>query len=363
MRVSIVAAGPAAEQGTLLVKGDGLPGEAAGRDGGQGPGGVGQDDLAGAGDAEELPQDGQPPLARLGHGGQERLDVVHAGQRPVLLVPRAGQEPGQVADGGQGGLDGVVGAGPGPGAAGPLPGGEHVLAEHVYGRAQRGRDSAEAALAPPGGEPLGLVGGQRQALLGEVVFQGPGQGAHRAARPAGAFEQVLGVIRVLAAEQPAQFGDHRAGAGRRVPGGQVHDEAIEPAGRVGEPGGQVSGLDERPLGTALPARRAQPQPFMPPDLPALRARPGRILALTGPGAGAAPAGVLPQIPRPAAPRAEPPRRGLPGLAPAVPAQGVLLAADRMPALGTGPRAQHAPPGIGLKDPLLPAPEAQRVRGR
>jgi hypothetical protein len=47
VRMGIGTGGPAAEQGALLVKGDGLPGEAAGGGGGQGPGGVGQDDLAG----------------------------------------------------------------------------------------------------------------------------------------------------------------------------------------------------------------------------------------------------------------------------------------------------------------------------
>lgn len=160
---------------------------------------------------------------------------------------------------------------------------------------------------------------------------------------------------MLVTEQSAKLGDHRAGPGWPVPGGQVSDEAVQPAWRVGEPGGQVSGLDERPFGTALPARRAQPQSFMPFDLPALRASPGRVFGLAGPGARPAPAGVLPQIPWSAAPRAGPLGCRLPGLAPAVPAQGVLLAADRMPALRADPRAQHAPPGTGLKDPLLPAP--------
>lgn len=113
----------------------------------------------------------------------------------------------------------MVGAGPGAGTAGPLPGGEHVLAEPGGGRAQECRDGIEAALPPPGGEPFGLVGGQCQALLGEVVLQGAGQEAHRPARPAGAFQQGLGMIGVLVFEQPAKFGDHRAGAGRPVPGG------------------------------------------------------------------------------------------------------------------------------------------------
>ena len=254
VRVGIGAGGPAAEQGALLVQGDGLAGEAPGRGGGQVPGGVGQDDFLGAGVAEELPQHGQPSFARLGQRGQECLDVVHVRERPVLLAPPAGQEYREVAHDGQGGLDGVIGAGPGAGAAGPLPGGEHVLAEPGYCRAQRSRDGAEAALAPPGGEPFSLVGGQCQALGGEVVLQRAGQGAHRAARPAGAFEQVLRVVGVLVVEQAAKFGDHRAGAGRPVSGGQVGDEAVQPARRVGEPGGQVRGLHVGPFGAALPAR-------------------------------------------------------------------------------------------------------------
>ena len=199
----------------------------------------------------------------------------------------------------------MIGAGFGAGAAGPLPGGEHVLAEPVRCGAQRSRDSIQAALAPPGGKPVGLVGGQRKALGGEVVLQSAGQGAHRPAGPAGAVQQVLRMIRVLVLEQPAKLGDHRAGAGWAVPGGQLRDEPVQPARRRGEPGGQASGLDEGPLRAALPARRAQPQPFMPFDLPALRAFPGRIFGLAGPGAGPAPASIFPQISRAAAPRAGP----------------------------------------------------------
>ena len=170
------------------------------------------------------------------------------------------------------------------------------------------------------------------------------------------------MIGVLAVQQPAKFGDHRAGAGGPVPGGQVRDEAVQPAGRTGEPGGQVSGLDEGPFGAALPARRAQPQRLMPFDLPALRAFPRRIFGAAGPGARAAPAGVLPQIPRAPASRAGPLGCRLPGLAPAVPAQGGVAAADGVPALRAGTRAQHAPARVALQDSLLPAPGARRPGG-
>ncbi len=170
------------------------------------------------------------------------------------------------------------------------------------------------------------------------------------------------MIKVPVFEQPAKFCDHRAGSGWPVHGGHVDDEAVQPAGRIGEPGSQVRGADEGPLGAALPACRAQPQCLMPFDLPALHAGPGRVLGLAGPGADAAPAGVLTQIPRTAAPRAGPLGGLLPGLAPTVPAQGGILTADRVAALHTGPRAQHTPAGALLQDPLLAAARARRPGG-
>jgi hypothetical protein len=104
VRVSVLAGRPAAEQLTLLVQRDGAAGEPAGLAGGQFPGGVGEDDLAVAGEAEELPQRGQPPLAAAGQGAEEGLDVAHVGQRPVVLAAVV-EEDGEVAGGGQGGLD------------------------------------------------------------------------------------------------------------------------------------------------------------------------------------------------------------------------------------------------------------------
>ncbi len=157
--MGIATGGPASEQVALLAEDQGLAGEAPGRGGGQPVGGVGQDDLAGAGEAEELPQHGQPSFAVFRQRGEKRLDVVHVGERPVQFAALVCEEPGEVTDGGQGGLDGVIGAGLGAGAAGALPGGEHVTAESAGCRTQRGRDSVDAPLAPPGGEPLGLVSG------------------------------------------------------------------------------------------------------------------------------------------------------------------------------------------------------------
>src|SRR6266516_2141269 len=130
------------------------------------------------------------------------------------------------------------------------------------------------------------------------------------------------MIRVLVGEQAPQGGNHAAGASRAVPRGQ--------------PGGAVRGLDERAIGAALPARRAQPQGLVAFDLPAPGAGPGRVFGLAGPGAGAAPAGILPQIARPPAARAWPLSGALPGPAPAIPAHGGVFPADPASALRAGP---------------------------
>src|SRR5260370_493730 len=100
----------------------------------------------------------------------------------------------------------------------------------------------------------------------------------------------------------------------------------------------------------------------PSALPAWRAFSRRAFGLAGPGARAAPAGACPQIPRAPASWAGPPGRGLPGLAPAVPAQGDVPGTDRVPVLGAGARAQHAPARVVLQDTLLPAPGARCPRG-
>ena len=242
------------------------------------------------------------------------------------------------------------------------PGGEHRAGEPVHGRAQRPGNGVDAALPPPGGQLLGVVGGQGEAVRGEEGLQAAGQRAHRPAGPAGALDQRLRVSGLpVLVEQPAKGGDQLAGPGRRVGPGQVGDEPVQPVRRAGQPGRQARAGGEGPVRAALEAGRAHPQPRMPPDLPALRAFAGRVFLLAGPGARAAPAGRFPQIPGAAAPRAGPLGCGLPGLAPAVPAQGVLGAADRVPALAAAPGAQDAPAGLVLQDPLLPAARALRLR--
>jgi hypothetical protein len=60
MRVSVTARRPAAVQLALLVQEEGLAGDSRAVR----PRGAGEDDLAAAGEAEELPQHGQPPLPR-----------------------------------------------------------------------------------------------------------------------------------------------------------------------------------------------------------------------------------------------------------------------------------------------------------
>src|SRR6266496_3824112 len=120
-----------------------------------------------SGEAEELPQHGQPSLAAVGQGGQERLDVTHVHQRPVQLAAHRGQEAGEVAQGGQGRLDGAVGAWAGAGPAGTLTCPQHPRSERRDRRAERVGSGVDAALAASGGQPGGLVGGHRQPLAGE----------------------------------------------------------------------------------------------------------------------------------------------------------------------------------------------------
>lgn len=71
VRVDVLVGGPAPEEGPLLVQGESPAAEAAGHLRGQGASRVDQHNVLRAGEAEELPQHGQPPLAALGPGGQE----------------------------------------------------------------------------------------------------------------------------------------------------------------------------------------------------------------------------------------------------------------------------------------------------
>nr|WP_246460847.1 hypothetical protein [Streptomyces himalayensis] len=111
VRVDVVVGSPAAEELALLVEGEGAAAEAARLLRGQGAGRVDERDVLRAGEAEELPQHDQPPLAGLGQGGQEGFDVVDVDQGPVVLAAVLGEEAGEVAQEGQGGFQGVVAAG------------------------------------------------------------------------------------------------------------------------------------------------------------------------------------------------------------------------------------------------------------
>jgi hypothetical protein len=215
---------------------------------------VGEHDLLGPGEPEELAEHRQPVLAALGQGGQERFDVVHAGQRPVAFAEIAVHEPAEVADGCQRGLDRLVCPGPGACPQGAFPGPEHERRERFGGRAQRPGDGVDAAPAPSGGEPFVLVGRQRQAPGGEQALQRPGEGTHRTPGAAGTFQDGLRVVRVLVFQQPPQHGDHGAGAGGAVPGREMGDEIAQPVRRVRQPGGEVRALDERAVRVTLPAR-------------------------------------------------------------------------------------------------------------
>jgi hypothetical protein len=86
VRVSVRAGRPAAEQFALPFQQDGLAGEPGRLPGGQSAGRVDEHDLLGPGEAEELAEHRQTALAGLGQSDQERLDVLHAGQRPVTFT-------------------------------------------------------------------------------------------------------------------------------------------------------------------------------------------------------------------------------------------------------------------------------------
>ncbi|MGW4205677.1 hypothetical protein [Streptomyces sp. NPDC004726] len=141
-------------------------------------GGVDEYDLAGSSEAEVLPQHGQPAPAGFGHGRQECLDVVDIGQRPVLLLAGAGQEAGEVADDGQGRVDGAVGARHRAGPPGPLTCSQQGLGKRLYLGSKRERGGLDAALAATGCESFGVVGGKGEVSLGEEVLKRAGEGAH-----------------------------------------------------------------------------------------------------------------------------------------------------------------------------------------
>jgi hypothetical protein len=94
VRVGIGAGCPAAEQGALLVKGDGLAGEAPRCGGGQAPGGVGQDNLLAPGETERSfgpPQDSKAANRETApNGGDARLGESPADHEPLRMPPTRG---------------------------------------------------------------------------------------------------------------------------------------------------------------------------------------------------------------------------------------------------------------------------------
>lgn len=184
VRVSVAAAGPAAEQSALLIEIQSLADETAGLLGGQSDGRVHQDDPLAASEGEELAQHGEPTFAALGQDGQEGLDVVDIDDRPVGLSLLGDKELSEVADGGQGGLDGLVGAGQGSGPESTFPGAEHVVAERRCSRPKRLGHRGDATVAPTCCQAFSLIRGQREAMAGEESFEGAGQRSHRSARTA-----------------------------------------------------------------------------------------------------------------------------------------------------------------------------------
>jgi hypothetical protein len=253
MRVSIGVGGPAAEQGALLVEGEGAAAEGVGFLGGQAFGGVGQQQVLGAGEAEELPQHGQPSLAGLGHVGEECLDVVDVDQRPLAFAPAVGQEAGEVAQDGQRGLEGGVAARPGSRPAGAFPRPQHRLGEAGHGEPQWFGNLVDTALPPAARQLLGLVGGQSQPAAGEEVLQRPRQRAHGAPWHAGAVQQRRGEIGLLVFQQPPQGADQRGRSAGAVSGGGVSGELAQPGRWIRQPGDEVIRADERLIRVALPA--------------------------------------------------------------------------------------------------------------
>ncbi|UBU10367.1 hypothetical protein [Nonomuraea gerenzanensis] len=166
VRVDSRVGDPSPEEASLLVEGEGLADEALGRLCRQFAGGIDQDHLVGLGEAEELPGDLQPPGPVLGLGGQERHDVVHVDQGPVLLAARA-DVLGQIAQGGQFDVECDVGAGQRPGPAGALAGAQQEGVEDLRRRPQRLEDGVDPAATASGGQPFGVIGGQRRPAFDE----------------------------------------------------------------------------------------------------------------------------------------------------------------------------------------------------
>jgi hypothetical protein len=192
VRVDVLVGGPAAEELTLLIEGECPAAEAVRLLRGQIPCRVDQDEVLRASEAEELPQDDQPALAGLGQRGQEGFDVMHVGQGPVVLAAVLSEEESKVPEDAQGSFQSVIAAGTGAGPPCPVLGPHAGDVEGANGWPERVGDGIDAALAPPGGEPFGLVSGQGQAAMGEEVLESTGEGSHRPSWSPGPFQQGLG---------------------------------------------------------------------------------------------------------------------------------------------------------------------------
>ncbi|MFF0000045.1 hypothetical protein [Streptomyces avermitilis] len=216
-------------------------------------GGIDEHDLPGTREAEELPEYDQPTFPGPGRAGEEGLDVVDIGQRPVLLAAFTGEEAGEVTQDGQCRFDGSIAARSCSGTAGSLSRAHHELGERLHRWPQGLGDGIDAALSAAGREPFGLIGGHGHAVSGEEGFQCAGEGAHRASRTTGAFEQSLRMVGSLIQEKSSQGGDHRACAADAVLGGEFGGEVPQPVRGFGEFGDQALASDEGPVGVTLPA--------------------------------------------------------------------------------------------------------------
>lgn len=193
---------------------------------------------------------------------------VHQG--PVLLATVSHEQDGQVTHGGQGRLQGVIAAGPGPRPTGSVLGPHARGVEVRDGLPQRLRDGLRRRRRFTA--PFCLVGGQGEPAESEEVLERAGEGAHRPSGPAGSLEQCQGRVGVLVLQEPPQVGDEPAGSGDTTAGRDLDDEGA--------------------AGVLLPAGRAHPQSGMASQLPALTADPWWVFRRSGMGTGPAPAGFI-----------------------------------------------------------------------
>ena len=169
--------GPAAEQAPLLGDGQGAGVVAAGPAGADPGGGIGEDQAAGPGPAEERAQGGQLPCPACRAAGEERLQVGSLDRGPVGLGLPGGQEACEVPRDGQVAGEGAIGARAGAGSPGPLLGGGHGGGVAGHGLSQRFGGLLDAPLAACGLAAGGVVCGKREPGVGEEVLQGAGEGS------------------------------------------------------------------------------------------------------------------------------------------------------------------------------------------